>query len=219
MKLFIRDNRLFLGLCTALCLVLGGLLLSIDKATLHLALNSYHASWLDTVMLLFSHEGIIDVVAIVLCLCFGRLGWTCFMGGAMAINGLLGQGVKHLVCAYRPEKWFMVHYPELQLPVVPGYKLAHFYSFPSGHTVIFFTIAFVASMMLPAKYKKVGVPIFFVLALIGAYSRIYISMHFTADILGGVVLAIGGTIGLYFATKKWHNTTFWKLRLWDLGKK
>lgn len=219
MKLFIRDNRLFLGLCTALCLVLGGLLLSIDKATLHLALNSYHASWLDTVMLLFSHEGIIDVVAIVLCLCFGRLGWTCFMGGAIAINGLLGQAIKHLVGTYRPEQWFIVHYPEVQLPLVQGFKLAHFNSFPSGHTVTFFTIAFAVSMMLPAKYKKAGVPFFFLLATIGGYSRIYLSMHFTTDVLGGIVLAVVGTICIYFATQKWHNTAFWNKRLVDIGKK
>lgn len=219
MKQFVRDNRFFLCLCLGLCLVLAGLLLNYDKASLHLALNSYHAAWLDTLMCFFSHEGIFIAMALVLSLCLGKLGLTCLMAGACAINGLLGQVVKHIFNAYRPEKWFMIHYPEIQLPIASDVPLAHFYSFPSGHTITFFTLAFAASIMLPTKYRKWLAPLFFVLAMVGSYSRIYMSMHFAADVLGGIILALLGTTGLYFATQRWHKTTIWNLKLWDLGKK
>lgn len=219
MKRFARDNRLFLCLCLGVCLVLAGLLLCLDKASLHLALNSYHAAWLDTVMCFFSHEGIIIAVALVMGLCLGRLGTFFLMGGACAINGLLAQVIKHIVGAYRPEQWFMIHYPEIQLPTASGVQLAHFYSFPSGHTVTFFTLAFAASVMLSPKYRKWLAPLFFVLAMVGGYSRIYMSMHFAEDVLGGILLAVLGTAGLYFISQRWHKTTIWNLRLWDLCKK
>jgi hypothetical protein len=50
----------------------------------------------------------------------------------------------------------------------------------------------------------------FVLALLGGYSRIYLSQHFSADVFAGIVVGILITIVCYaifvrFEDKKWYN--------------
>ncbi|MCQ2342643.1 MAG: phosphatase PAP2 family protein [Paludibacteraceae bacterium] len=53
----------------------------------------------------------------------------------------------------------------------------------------------------------------FLLAVLGAYSRIYLNQHFAEDILGGAVIGVGTTIALLYAVPKIENTAFWN---WNL---
>ncbi len=72
------------------------------------------------------------------------------------------------------------------------------YSFPSGHTAAAF--AAVTGLFL-TKQKKLWIPSL-VLALILAFSRLYLYVHYPTDILGGMVVGIiSGCIG-YFVVKK-----------------
>lgn len=59
-------------------------------------------------------------------------------------------------------------------------------SFPSGHTISWFSLATVYG----AKYPKLIIP----LAVIGAgvaYSRVYFGNHYPTDVLAGAVLGVG----------------------------
>lgn len=59
------------------------------------------------------------------------------------------------------------------------------FSFPSGHTY-----AGIASAIVLWRYNwKVGIPAM-VLAILIAFSRMYLQVHFPTDILGGVILGI-----------------------------
>ncbi|MBE7032302.1 MAG: phosphatase PAP2 family protein [Ruminococcaceae bacterium] len=58
------------------------------------------------------------------------------------------------------------------------------FSFPSGHTLSSFISAFV----LMRINRKFGIPAL-VLAILIAFSRMYLFVHFPTDILGGIVLA------------------------------
>ena len=62
------------------------------------------------------------------------------------------------------------------------------FSFPSGHT----GISFAAVGALFAAKSRLGVPAF-VLALIIAFSRLYLYVHWPSDVLGGAVL--GAAVG------------------------
>jgi undecaprenyl-diphosphatase len=58
-------------------------------------------------------------------------------------------------------------------------------SFPSAHAANSFAMATVASW----GYRKLA-PLFFLVAAIVAYSRIYVGLHYPLDALGGAALGI-----------------------------
>jgi len=62
----------------------------------------------------------------------------------------------------------------------------HDFSFPSGHTANSFSCAWVMLRRLPRKF---GVPAL-VLAILIAFSRLYVGVHFPTDVLGGAAVAI-----------------------------
>ena len=62
----------------------------------------------------------------------------------------------------------------------------HDFSFPSGHAANSFSCAWVMLRKLP---KKFGVPAL-ALAILIAFSRLYVGVHFPTDVLGGIAIAI-----------------------------
>ena len=60
------------------------------------------------------------------------------------------------------------------------------FSFPSGHTMS----SFIAATILFYYDKRLGVPSFGV-ALLIAFSRMYLYVHFPTDIIGGAMLGVG----------------------------
>ncbi len=58
------------------------------------------------------------------------------------------------------------------------------FSFPSGHTLS----SFIAAFIINQDNKKMGIWAF-ALAVLMAFSRLYLFVHFPTDILGGVLLA------------------------------
>lgn len=72
------------------------------------------------------------------------------------------------------------------------------YSFPSGHAASAFSAACVFFRKLP---KKFGIPIL-ILAFLMGFSRIYVGVHYTTDVLGGILCGIAIS---YLATWLWEQ--------------
>jgi membrane-associated phospholipid phosphatase len=64
-------------------------------------------------------------------------------------------------------------------------------SFPSGHTIEAFAIAMALSLLIP--HKRVVIPVF-IWAILVAYSRMALGVHYPSDVAGGMV--IGVSVGL-----------------------
>jgi len=126
----------------------------------------------------------------------GRLGLF-----AVIISGLFGQLFKHLFCRARPltEKSgeFFSEFPCLG-------KGAGFISFPSGHSITAFALAFVLARVYP-RYAV----LFYGLAVLVALSRVYLAKHFPSDVVAGAVVGIlaGWIVCRFVALSPVHGHT------------
>lgn len=78
--------------------------------------------------------------------------------------------------------------------LIPLIKKPQDYSFPSGHTACVFVCAFMIHDKLPKKYT---IPVL-IFAILVAFSRLYVGVHYPTDILAGILLAYL----IYRCTKK-----------------
>ena len=212
----------FLVPTLVLALILAVVLLIVPKAELHLALCQPHTPFLDTIIPFFTN--LVDWLPylIVVLLLFYRAGWATFLASNLLLSTLIVQPIKHLVHAPRPLTWFAENCPDISLPLVEGVRMNHWLSFPSGHTTTFFALFFCVSIILCAenvKGKNILSFLCFLCAAFGAYTRIYLSQHFTLDIFAGILIAVFSTLVLYyFLVLKTRNTQFWDWRVQKLRK-
>lgn len=198
-----------------LILALGFALVGIPKGELHLLLCDHHTANRDIFFRYYTRLAEwFPYILCILLLLFGRVGDGCFASACQAFSALTTQIIKHLLVVPRPLTWFAEHYPDIQLPLAEGVKMNHWLSFPSGHTTSFFALAFVLSILVSQRYNRFTnawlQPTLFVLAALGGYSRIYLSQHFAADVLGGIVIGISITLVCFaifhrFEEQKWYN--------------
>jgi undecaprenyl-diphosphatase len=130
--------------------------------------------------------GLIWILTALVLMCFRSHRREGF--GLLVVIGLcwcLNDGlIKNLVCRPRP---FLV-IPELEVLV----KRPTSWSFPSGHSCS----SFAASYYLSRTFGKKGAWAY-LLAVLIAFSRVYVGVHFLTDILVGAVV---GTIGSIVVT-------------------
>ena len=201
-----------------LIVALGLALIYIPKGELHLLLCDRHTHARDIFYRYYTHVAEwFPYVLCVLLLLFGRIGNGVFASAALLLSALTTQLFKHIVNAPRPLTWFAEHMPDIQLPLVEDVKMNYWYSFPSGHTTSFFALFFAISIISTKKLSIINYQLsialqilLVILATLGGYSRIYLSQHFTADVLGGVCVGMLITLVCYavlhrFEGDKWYN--------------
>ncbi|MBQ8100454.1 MAG: phosphatase PAP2 family protein [Paludibacteraceae bacterium] len=208
MKRFLTENCLFLALLLVAAAAMGAALLLVPQTSLHLWLNSGHTPFGDVFCryyTLVAEYGI--AVAALLLIFFAGAGDTLQLLAAEAGAGLTCQLIKHIVHAPRPVTVFSEAGLLEQLPLVAEVRMRLWNSFPSGHTSTFFVLCFTLCLLwnrhAAAAHKKETYPVtslqvalqvaLFAAALLGGYSRIYLSQHFAADVLAGML------IGSFFA--------------------
>ena len=157
-------------------------------------MNNFELGLLDKIGDIFSCEFLDKVLPIITKLGDGGLFWIALavfflffkktrkigisMGVALLIGYLVGNMfLKNVVARVRP--YNLKEGVSLLIPALSSY------SFPSGHTLASFEGA--TSIFL--RNKKFGIPAL-VLAVIIAFSRMYLYVHYPTDVLAGAVLGI-----------------------------
>lgn len=211
---WVAGSSPFLIPTIVLLLVLGAALVCVPKGTLHLMLCDHHTPFLDAVLPPYSDSVNWLPYAVMVLLLFYRAGWSVFLAADMLLTTAVVQPVKHLLRAPRPLTWFAGNMPDVSLPLTEGVRMHHWLSFPSGHTATFFLLFFTLSLIATTdnlRGKYILSACCFLLAAVGAYSRIYLCQHFAADVFAGILIAVVCT-GLLYAVyvPRTINTRFWQ---------
>lgn len=155
-------------------------------------LTSYHSPWLDVAMknLTYLGDGLMLVLVVLIFIAVNRAkAWRVALTGIA--TSLVVQSLKHgpFDEIARPS----LHFKQLgeMIRTIPGVEQHAMNSFPSGHSASAFALFWMLALLQPEK--RYAFP-FFLLALVAAYSRIYLGQHFFNDTIAGA------TIGMLVST-------------------
>lgn len=155
------------------------------------SVQSPFLDWFMPFVSSLADKGFIWIVLTVVLLClpgYRRAGQTCAV--SLLIMLLFGNlFLKPLVGRIRP---FDVNTAIALLIEAPTD-----FSFPSGHTFA----SFACSVALFLESKKLGLPAL-VLAVLIAFSRLYLYVHYPTDVLAGLLLGIGTAFFAHWAASR-----------------
>lgn len=166
----------------------------IPKGTDVLWVNGNHNEFSDRFFTFITYGGDGKIfVPLVVILLFVRFSYVLAALVAWIGHGLVCSLLKRLVfpSALRPAGAI----DNDLLYFVPGVDVHTNYSFPSGHTATAFCFAILLALLVR---KRIVFYVLIALALIVAYSRIYLLQHFFIDVVGGAL------IGTMIAFATWY---------------
>lgn len=170
-----------------------------DLPVLEWIRENLQCGFLDKTMPLITvlgNAGIFWILTAVVMLCFSKTRRAGLAVGFALLMGLLLCNItlKPLCARIRPYDYQLEHFG-MTIPLL--IEREHEFSFPSGHTIA----SFEAATALMLWNKKWGIPAM-VLAVLIAFSRLYLYVHYPTDVIASVVLGVGlGIAGTYFANK------------------
>ncbi|MDY3772459.1 MAG: phosphatase PAP2 family protein [Candidatus Faecousia sp.] len=189
---------------TALQTMLNSAAVSFDLPILDWIQETMQCAFLDKTMpivTLFGDGGVFWIGIAVLLLFFAKYRKTGFSMGMALVLGLVVCNItlKPLVARIRPYDFQLQEFGrEISLLI----SAQHDFSFPSGHTIA----SFEACTVLLLHDKRMGIPAT-VLAILIAFSRLYLYVHYPTDVLVSLVLGIAfGLLGSFLVNliyKKW----------------
>jgi undecaprenyl-diphosphatase len=149
---------------------------------------------MDQIMIFFTKlcdSGVLWLVIGCFFTCFKKTrAWGILLIITVAFTALMGDGcIKSLVGRVRP------FYQKPMVDIIINPPIGS--SFPSGHAASSFAAAFIINKM----NRKIGIAAFIIAVIIG-FSRMYLYVHFTTDVLAGALLGILCGLLAYLLAKK-----------------
>lgn len=207
-----KKSGVFLSLYAVFVLVMLVLVSVNDKADLQLWLTSSHSAFADRFFHYYTYLGDWIPFAVAAILLFRSFRVAGFIVVSQLISGLFSRLIKTLWNEPRPLLYFKEHYPNIQLHQVAGEHINMIRSFPSGHTITAF--AFFMALTFFTKNRAWQV-LYFLLAVLVGFSRIYLQQHFTIDVLVGSLVGVLVTLACKYVIDKfplkWIDNSFFSL--------
>ena len=165
--------------------------LGIPGNAVYVTYQNIHTPWLDKIMVAITSLGNAGILWIVMAAVLLIIPRTRKVGICMAIALVLDLLMtncllKNLVARTRP--YDVANFTDLIV------KKPKDYSFPSGHTAA----SFAAVTALFMSRKKLLGAISCVIAILIAFSRMYLYVHFPTDIIGGIVVGVAAGVAAGF---------------------
>lgn len=167
------------------------LLIVFQDVNLHLKINSYHNSFFDLFFKYVTYfgDGVLFPIFIILFLFIKKNESLKFVIASL-FTLLVTFVLKKIIFkgAPRPIEFF----GQTELHLIEGVKMCHWNTFPSGHSMAAFAMFVLLSLYLKSPLlKKMSI----LIAVLAAFSRVYLSQHFMLDIIVGGMIGVG--IALY----------------------
>jgi membrane-associated phospholipid phosphatase len=202
MSRLFRNTSFFI--CYLIFLLIGGVVLFLySKTDIFLFINQNNHFSTDYFFKYYTNVGDgIFYAVVVIGLLFYKFRYAIISAAAFLISALSAQLLKRLVFTgeYRPSRFLKE--AGIEFHVIEGVKLHSNNSFPSGHATTAFSIFCLLSILWIDK--RYGV-LFFILALLASYSRVYIGQHFFADIYAGSIIGIVTTLLTFYLLDNYFN--------------
>lgn len=159
------------------------------KEAIFIFVNTHYSHSLDAMMSIITHMGEALFIIPVLLLLFFNASFRNprFAGAASLANigaFLCSQGLKSIFNHPRPLNYFN---EAAWIHILPQWDHVYHRSFPSGHTTGAFALFSFLAFLLPKRYQSIGL-LLFMAALMVAYSRVYLAVHFFDDVWVGSIL-------------------------------
>ena len=222
MKTLIKYNIVYIFLYLILLGVIGYILLHVGKVPLHREMNTYVGnSFIDQFMAYATHlgDGLFAVI-IAVAFAFKNVRVSLYILLSYAGAGIVSYILKHWIYyeIYRPHFVFQ-YYVREHIKLIDGVDVVAFHSFPSGHALSAFALFFCLLFVTKNHFLKM---IFFMLAVLAAYSRVHLSQHWLIDVYVGSIIGVCFSILLYvvfYSTNKWPQLNSNVLQLLKNKKK
>lgn len=197
------------------------------KGELVLFLNGNRTPFFDFIFLNATQLGDALIVLFLLPLVFFfRLRWLLiFISGFLVQVFLVLLFKKGLLTGeLRPYLYYKYAGQLELLNLVPGLKMRHIHTFPSGHTA---TIFFIASFFSLLSRNSIMGWLLAGIALLVGISRVYLAQHFYPDVYFGMLFGVLSSVLAYLwvigRPRSWHKKKidfsrfFWKARSVDIS--
>lgn len=196
-KKIIHENRWFF-IPMGIWIVVGALLMmSFPLDELFLFVNRRHSPLFDRIMTCFSAYGRGDVIPFILVpILFLPAYRNRTYVLTASLYGLLIPTIIFLAKKYFNKPRPLLCFEKGQVHTVPWLQDLTNNSFPSGHTFAAFGLCTILAILLPKPQKSWSLLFFLVAALCG-YSRMYLGQHFFQDVYAGSLLGVLFTAIIY----------------------
>ena len=164
----------------------------IGNTDFSICINQFHIPILDVFFKYITYLGDgLTALLIALIFLILRLDYGLISAIGFTLSAMTTQILKRFVFE-EVQRPFLVFKEQIDIGkwhLIEGVEMHQLYSFPSGHTTIIFSICIFLSLII---HRKIYHYVFFTMALLVGFSRIYLSQHFLMDVFVGSL--IGSTI-------------------------
>lgn len=174
-----------------------------EKGNWELWINSQHHPFLDLFFKTITNlgDGLVAVFLII------PLILRRYANGVLLALGFF----IHAILVHLGKKVFfngslrpLAYFADMELHKVSGVKTAFFNTFPSGHTASIFL--FIMILLLTHSFNKIWQVSLLMLAVLVAFSRVYLLQHFVWDVFAGSLVGVFSAFAAFY----WINFfPFW----------
>lgn len=186
-SLLTKNKLLFFGYLLILILAIS-VFAGFGKKESHLLISGFHKPFLDYLFKILTWMGDGGFMAFTgIFLLFKRIRYGLTVLCSFLASSLVVQLLKRIVFQdfKRPVAWF--HDIGIELHRISGIEYHSAFSFPSGHATTAFALFFGLSFIVKSNVLKL---LFLCLAVITAFSRVYLSQHFLGDVIAGSIIGV-----------------------------